>query len=257
MLELRDISKVYSPGSVNEHVLFRHFNLTVEDGQFISVVGSNGSGKTSMLNLICGSIPADEGKIIINGKDITRVREHKRYRTIGRVYQNPAMGTCGNMTLLENMAMADNKNRPYNITPGINRRRVEEYRAMLRELGLGLEDKLGVPVSSLSGGQRQALSLLMTTLTPIEFLILDEHTAALDPKTAEIIMQLTGRIVKEKKLTTLMVTHNLRYALEYGNRLIMMHEGNIVMDYANEDKQALKLDDILGKFNEISIECGN
>lgn len=257
MLELRDISKVYSPGSVNEHVLFRHFHLTVEDGQFISVVGSNGSGKTSMLNLICGSIPADEGKIIINGKDITRVREHKRYRTIGRVYQNPAMGTCGNMTLLENMAMADNKNRPYNITPGINRRRVEEYRAMLSELGLGLEDKLGVPVSSLSGGQRQALSLLMTTLTPIEFLILDEHTAALDPKTAEIIMQLTGRIVKEKKLTTLMVTHNLRYALEYGNRLIMMHEGHIVMDHADADKQALKLDDILGKFNEISIECGN
>ena len=257
MLELRDISKVYSPGSVNEHVLFRHFNLTVEDGQFISVVGSNGSGKTSMLNLICGSIPADEGKIIINGKDITRVREHKRYRTIGRVYQNPAMGTCGNMTILENMAMADNKNRPYNITPGINRRRVDEYRAMLSELGLGLEDKLGVPVSSLSGGQRQALSLLMTTLTPIEFLILDEHTAALDPKTAEIIMQLTGRIVKEKKLTTLMVTHNLRYALEYGNRLIMMHEGNIVMDHADEAKHALKLDDILGKFNEISIECGN
>jgi len=257
MLELRDISKVYSPGSVNEHILFRHFNLTVEDGQFISVVGSNGSGKTSMLNLICGSIPADEGKIIINGKDITRVREHKRYRTIGRVYQNPAMGTCGNMTLLENMAMADNKNHPYNITPGINRRRVEEYRAMLSELGLGLEDKLGVPVSNLSGGQRQALSLLMTTLTPIEFLILDEHTAALDPKTAEIIMKLTGRIVAEKKLTTLMVTHNLRYALEYGNRLIMMHEGNIVMDHAGEAKQALKLDDILGKFNEISIECGN
>ena len=257
MLELRDISKVYSPGSVNEHVLFRHFNLTVEDGQFISVVGSNGSGKTSMLNLICGSIPLDEGKILINGKDITRVREHKRYRTIGRVYQNPAMGTCGNMTLLENMAMADNKNRPYSITPGINRRRVNEYRDMLSTLGLGLEDKLGVPVSNLSGGQRQALSLLMTTLTPIEFLILDEHTAALDPKTAEIIMQLTGRIVAEKKLTTLMVTHNLRYALEYGDRLLMMHEGNIVMDRAGKEKQALKLDDILGKFNEISIECGN
>ena len=257
MLELKNISKVYSPGTVNEHILFRHFDLTVPDGQFISVVGSNGSGKTSMLNLICGSIPADEGKIIINGKDITRVREHKRYRTIGRVYQNPAMGTCGTMTLLENMAMADNKNRPYNITPGINRRRVDEYREMLSQLGLGLEDKLGVPVASLSGGQRQALSLLMTTLTPIEFLILDEHTAALDPKTAEIIMQLTGRIVAEKKLTTLMVTHNLRYALEYGNRLLMMHEGHIVMDHANEEKQALKLDDILGKFNEISIECGN
>ena len=257
MLELRDISKVYSPGSVNEHVLFRHFNLTVEDGQFISVVGSNGSGKTSMLNIICGSIPLDEGQVIIDGKDVTRMKEHKRYRTMGRVYQNPAMGACGNMTILENMAMADNKNRPFNITPGVNRRRVNDYRDMLSELNLGLEDKMGVPVSSLSGGQRQALSLLMSTLTPIKFLILDEHTAALDPKTAEIIMQLTGRIVKEKKLTTLMVTHNLRYALEYGDRLLMMHEGHIVMDYAGAEKQALKLEDILGKFNEISIECGN
>jgi len=257
MLELRNVSKVYSPGSVNEHILFRHFDLTVPDGQFISVVGSNGSGKTSMLNLICGSIPADEGQILINGSDITRMKEHKRYRTMGRVYQNPAMGACGKMTILENMAMADNKNRPYNITPGINRRRVNEYRDMLSSLGLGLEDKLGVPVSSLSGGQRQALSLLMATLTPIEFLILDEHTAALDPKTAEIIMQLTGRIVAEKKLTTLMVTHNLRYALEYGDRLLMMHEGHIVMDYAGAEKAALQLDDILGKFNEISIECGN
>lgn len=257
MLELKNISKVYSPGTVNEHILFRHFDLTVPDGQFISVVGSNGSGKTSMLNLICGSIPVDEGQVLVNGKDVTRMKEHRRYRTVGRVYQNPAMGTCGSMTLLENMAMADNKNRPYNITPGINRRRVEDYRAMLSELGLGLEDKLNVPVGSLSGGQRQAVALLMSTLTPIKFLILDEHTAALDPKTAEIIMQLTGRIVAEKKLTTLMVTHNLRYALEYGDRLLMMHEGNIVMDYEGEAKKALALDDILGKFNEISIECGN
>ena len=257
MLELRNVSKVYSPGSVNEHLLFRHFDLTVPDGQFISVVGSNGSGKTSMLNLICGSIPLDEGQIIIDGRDVTRLKEHHRYRTMGRVYQNPAMGTCGNMTLLENMAMADNKNRPYNITPGINRRRVDAYRAMLSELGLGLEDKMNVPVASLSGGQRQAVALLMSTLTPIRFLILDEHTAALDPKTAEIIMQLTGRIVAEKKLTTLMVTHNLRYALEYGDRLLMMHEGNIVMDHAGEEKKALRLDDILSKFNEISIECGN
>ena len=257
MLELKNVSKVYSPGTVNEHMLFRHFDLTVPDGQFISVVGSNGSGKTSMLNLICGSIPLDEGQIIVNGQDITRMKEHKRYRTIGRVYQNPAMGTCGNMTLLENMAMADNKNRPYNITRGVDRRRADVYREMLAKLGLGLEDKMNVPVGSLSGGQRQAVALLMSTLTPIEFLILDEHTAALDPKTAEIIMQLTGRIVAEKKLTTLMVTHNLRYALEYGDRLLMMHEGRIVMDHAGAEKQALKLDDILGKFNEISIECGN
>ena len=257
MLELKNVSKVYSPGTVNEHMLFRHFNLSVDDGQFISVVGSNGSGKTSMLNLICGSIPLDEGQIIIDGRDVTRLKEYHRYRTMGRVYQNPAMGTCGNMTLLENMAMADNKNRPYNITPGINRRRVDAYRAMLSELGLGLEDKMNVPVGSLSGGQRQAVALLMSTLTPIRFLILDEHTAALDPKTAEIIMQLTGRIVAEKKLTTLMVTHNLRYALEYGDRLLMMHEGHIVMDHAGEAKKALRLDDILSKFNEISIECGN
>lgn len=257
MLELKNVSKVYSPGSVNEHILFRHFDLVIPDGQFISVVGSNGSGKTSMLNLICGSIPLDEGQIIVNGTDITKMKEHRRYRTMGRVYQNPAMGACGNMTILENMAMADNKNKPYNITPGVNRRRMHEYRDMLAALGLGLEDKLNIPVSSLSGGQRQALSLLMATLAPIEFLILDEHTAALDPKTAEIIMQLTGRIVAEKKLTTLMVTHNLRYALEYGDRLLMLHEGHIVMDYAGEKKAALQLDDILGKFNEISIECGN
>lgn len=257
MLELRDISKVYSPGSVNEHTLFRHFSLSVQDGQFISVVGSNGSGKTSLLNIICGSIPVDEGHVLINGTDITKTKEHKRYRAIGRVYQNPAMGTCGSMTLLENMAMADNKNRSYNLTPGINRRRVNGYRDMLSTLGLGLEDKLHVPVASLSGGQRQALSLLMSTLTPIEFLILDEHTAALDPKTAEIIMQLTGRIVAEKKLTTLMVTHNLRYALEYGNRILMMHEGRVVLDKEGADKQALTLENVLGLFNEISIECGN
>ena len=248
MLELRNVSKVYSPGSVNEHLLFRHFNLTVPDGQFISVVGSNGSGKTSMLNLICGSIPADEGQILINGTDITRMKEHKRYRTMGRVYQNPAMGACGKMTILENMAMADNKNRPYSITPGVNRRRVNDYRDLLSSLGLGLEDKLNVPVSSLSGGQRQALALLMTTLTPIRFLILDEHTAALDPKTAEVIMQLTGRIVAQKKLTTLMVTHNLRYALEYGDRLLMMQEGRIAFDKEGQEKQALTMNDVTGMF---------
>lgn len=248
MLEMRNISKVYSPGTVNEHVLFRRFDLTVPDGQFISVVGSNGSGKTSLLNLICGSIAADEGSILIDGQDVTRMKEHKRYRTIGRVYQNPAMGACGSMTILENMAMADNKNRPYSITPGVNRRRVNDYRDLLSSLGLGLEDKLNVPVSSLSGGQRQALALLMTTLTPIRFLILDEHTAALDPKTAEVIMQLTGRIVAQKKLTTLMVTHNLRYALEYGDRLLMMQEGRIAFDKEGQEKQALTMNDVTGMF---------
>ena len=251
MLELKNITKVFSPGTVNEHMLFRHFDFTVPDGQFISVVGSNGSGKTSLLNLICGSIAADEGSILIDGRDVTRMKEHKRCRIIGRVYQNPAMGTCGSMTILENMAMADNKNRPYNITPGVNRKRIGEYRDLLASLNLGLEDKLNVPVSSLSGGQRQALALLMTTLTPIRFLILDEHTAALDPRTAEIIMQLTGQIVAQKKLTTLMVTHNLRYALEYGDRLVMMQLGQVAYDKEGAEKRALSMNDVAGLFHQM------
>ena len=183
--------------------------------------------------------------------------EHRRYRQIGRVYQNPSMGSCPDLTIAENMALADHKGKHYGLRPGVSTKRLADYRERLAPLGLGLENKMDIPVGSLSGGQRQALSLLMATMTPIRFLILDEHTAALDPKTAETIMELTDRIVKEKKLTAIMVTHNLRYAVEYGDRLLMMHEGNIVMDHAGEAKQALKLDDILGKFNEISIECGN
>ena len=257
MLELRDISKVYSPGSVNENCLFRHFSLSIPKGQFVSVVGSNGSGKTSMLNMLCGSIPIDEGQILMGGEDITKVKDFKRYRRIGRVYQNPSAGTCGAMTLLENMAMADHKGKRFGLSPGTQKRRIDFYRGELSRLELGLEDKLQVPVSALSGGQRQALALVMSTLTPIEFLILDEHTAALDPKTAEVIMRLTDRLVQEKKLTTLMVTHNLRYALEYGDRLLMLHEGQTVLDKTGEDKAALTLSDVLVLFNEISIECGN
>ena len=257
MLELRNIVKIYQGGTVNETCLFNDFSLTIPDRQFVCVVGSNGSGKTSLLNIICGSIPIDEGQVLIGGENITHMPEHKRHRRIGRVYQNPALGTCPSMTILENMSMADNKGKPFNLRRCVNRKKTEEYRAMLAQLGLGLEDKLGVQVGSLSGGQRQAMALLMRTMTPIEFLILDEHTAALDPKTAEIIMQLTGKLVCEKGLTTLMVTHNLRYALEYGDRLLMLHEGHIVLDKSGEEKAALKLYDVLGLFNEISIECGN
>lgn len=257
MLELKGVDKYYNPGTVNEMCLFNSFDLSVNQGEFVSVVGSNGSGKTSMLNIICGSIPIEAGQILINGHDITKEKEYMRNRKIGRVYQNPAVGTCPSMTILENMSIADNKGKMYGLSLGINKARKEFYRESLRQLNLGLEDKLEVKVGSLSGGQRQAMALLMSTLTPIEFLILDEHTAALDPKTAEIIMELTGKLVKEKNLTTIMVTHNLRYAVEYGNRLLMMHQGECIMDKAGTEKEEVKIEDILKKFNEISIECGN
>lgn len=257
MLELRNIKKYYNPGTVNELCLFDHFNLSIPDHQFVSVVGSNGSGKTSMLNLICGSIDTDEGQILVNGKDIARKKEFERHRNIGRVFQDPAKGTCPSMTILENMSIADHKGSCYGLGRGKNKGKAGQYQELLRGLNLGLEDKLEVKAGSLSGGQRQALALLMATMAPIEFLILDEHTAALDPKTAEIVMELTGKIVKEKQLTTIMVTHNLRYAVEYGNRLLMMHQGAAVMDCAGQEKARLQVEDILQTFNEISIECGN
>lgn len=257
MLELKEIHKYYNPGTINEMCLFQDFSLSIDKGEFVSVVGSNGSGKTSMLNIICGSIPVEAGQILIDGTDITKAKEFKRNRTIGRVYQNPAMGTCPSMTILENMSLADNKGKFYGLGRGINKARIDYYRETLSQLGLGLEDKMDVKVGSLSGGQRQAMALLMSTMTPIEFLILDEHTAALDPKTADLIMELTDKIVKEKQLTTIMVTHNLRYAVEYGNRLIMMHQGHCVMDKKGEEKKAVSTDEILKVFNEISIECGN
>lgn len=257
MLELKGIHKYYNPGTINEMCLFQDFSLSIDKGEFVSVVGSNGSGKTSMLNIICGSIPVEAGKILIDGRNITKAKEFKRNRTIGRVYQNPAMGTCPSMTILENMSIADNKGKFYGLGRGINKARIDYYKETLAQLGLGLEDKMDVKVGSLSGGQRQAMALLMSTMTPIEFLILDEHTAALDPKTADLIMELTDKIVKEKQLTTIMVTHNLRYAVEYGNRLIMMHQGHCVMDKKGEEKKEISTDEILKVFNEISIECGN
>ena len=257
MLEVKNIRKIYNPGTVQEKFLFDDFSLSITDGQFLSVVGSNGSGKTSLLNLICGSIQPDGGQILMQGRDIRKDSEHVRARKIGRVYQNPAMGTCAQMTILENLSLADFKGKPAGLHRGTDRRRIDAYREMLRPLGLGLEDMLSTKVGTLSGGQRQALALLMSTMTPISFLILDEHTAALDPKTADIIMELTGRVVREKQLTAIMVTHNLRYAVEYGDRILMMHQGHAVLDKAGEEKQAVRIEDLLTIFNEISIECGN
>lgn len=257
MIELRNITKIYNPNTVSETRLFEGLNLTVGDGEFVSVVGSNGSGKTTLLNLVCGSTPLTGGEVLLDGKNIGKLREFERCRRIGRVHQDPAAGTCPHMTIWENLSMADNKGKPYGLSPGLNRSRREAYRGMLHELGLGLEDKLEVPVGLLSGGQRQAVALLMATLTPVDFLILDEHTAALDPHTADIIMQLTDRVVREKGLTALMVTHNLRYAVDYGTRLLMMDRGKIILDRAGEEKKALAVDDLLALFNAISVECGN
>lgn len=257
MIELKNIHKYYNPGSVNELCLFQDFSLTIADGDFVAVVGSNGSGKTSMLNIICGSIPIDSGDIVVNGTSIVGKKDYLRHKKIGRVYQDPAKGTCPSMNILENLSLADNKGKPYNLGRGVNKARIEAYRELLAGLSLGLEDKLYTQVGALSGGQRQALALLMSTMTPIEFLILDEHTAALDPKTADRIMELTDQIVRETKVTTIMVTHNLRYAVEYGNRLLMMHQGEAILDKAGAEKAALTTEDIMGTFNRISVECGN
>lgn len=258
MLELKNLQKTFHQGTINETTVFDQFNLTIKKGDFVSVVGSNGSGKTTLLNLICGTLPLDGGgEINVAGKNVNKLKEYERSHYIGRVYQDPQMGTCPSMTILENLSLAENKGKRYGLSSGINKKKIAYYQDLLAPLGLNLEDKLHIPVGVLSGGQRQALALLMATMTELDFLILDEHTAALDPKTAEIIMALTDKIVREKKLTTIMVTHNLRFAVDYGNRMLMMHGGKVVFDRAGKEKEATKVEDILSVFNEISIECGN
>ena len=254
MLEIRDITKVYNPGTVAEQRLFDHFSLTVETGQFVTIVGGNGSGKTSLLNILCGSIPMDGGDVLIDGKSVRRLKDYRRYADMGRVYQNPSAGTCPNLTMLENLSLADNKGKPFGLGWGVNRRRADAYRDQLRELGLGLEDKLDVKMGALSGGQRQAVSLLMATMTPLRFLILDEHTAALDPKTAEVIMALTDKIVRQKQLTAMMVTHNLRHAAQYGDRILMMQRVKIVLDRSGAEKAATGMEELLSLFNRYSLE---
>lgn len=257
MIELEQIDKYYHRGTSNEIQLFDHFSLNVETGEFVTIIGSNGSGKTSLLNLISGATSIDGGKIFIENRDNLNRKEFRRYQQMGRVFQDPSLGTAPSMTILENLSMADNKNKPWNLARGINYGRQKEYQNRLARLGLGLEDKLNTPVGLLSGGQRQALALVMVSLTPIRILLLDEHTASLDPQTADKIMQYTDVLVREKKLTTLMVTHNLKYSMDYGDRLLMMHRGKVILDCDANAKDKLKLNDILDHFNQISLESGH
>ena len=257
MLDLKSISKTFNAGTVNEKTALNNLCLHLNDGDFVTVIGGNGAGKSTMLNAVAGAWPVDEGTIEIGGVNVTKLPEYKRAKYLGRVFQDPMTGTAASMQIEENMALAARRGLSRTLKKGISSKEREFYRERLAELGLGLEDRMTSKVGLLSGGQRQAMALLMSTMTPIEFLILDEHTAALDPKTAELIMQLTDKIVKEKQLTTIMVTHNLRYAVEYGNRLVMMHNGHMILDKKGKEKEDMAIDDILTLFNEISIECGN
>ena len=257
MLDMTNIHKTFNAGTVDEKVLFDDFGLHINDGEFVGVIGSNGSGKTTMLNIISGDIKPDAGKVQLGGADISRQKSYKRSRNIGRVFQNPAMGTCSSMTIWENLSIADNKGKPYGLSFGLNKKRKDFYCEQLKQLGMGLEDRLNTLAGALSGGQRQALALIMATMSSPKLLLLDEHTAALDPKSSDIVMSLTEKVVFEKKITTLMVTHNLRHAVKYGTRTVMMHEGGIVLDKSGAEKENTSIDDYLKLFNEISIECGN
>lgn len=257
MLKLDNICQTFNKNTINEKILFENFNLEVKKDEFVSIVGSNGSGKTTLLNIISGNLIPDNGKVFVGGKDVTKLKNYKRAKNIARVFQNPELGTCPSMTIFENMSIADNKLKPYNLTGGLNHKRKDFYCSQLELLGLGLEDRLNTTAKTLSGGQRQALALIMATMVKPDILLLDEHTAALDPKSSDIVMQLTEKVVSEKKITTLMVTHNLRYAIEYSNRCIMMHEGKIHLDKSGKEKKKQTIADLLTVFNEISIECGN
>ena len=248
MLELKNLYKTFNAGTVNEKRAIDGLDLTLEDGDFVTIIGGNGAGKSTTLNLIAGVFPADQGNIILDGVDITRLPEHKRAKYLGRVFQDPMMGTAATMGIEENLALANRRGQRRTLRPGITAQEREKFRKQLAALGLGLEDRMTSKVGLLSGGQRQALTLLMATLKKPRLLLLDEHTAALDPKTADKVLQITEEIVARNKLTTLMVTHNMKHAIQYGNRLIMMDAGKVVVDIRGEEKKNLSVRDLLEKF---------
>lgn len=249
MLEVKNIYKTFNPGTVNEKHALNGVSLKLKEGDFVTVIGSNGAGKSTLLNAIAGLWMIDTGSICIDGNDITRLPDYKRARYIGRVFQDPMQGSAATMQIEENMALAARRGKKRTLRKGICQSEREKYREMLKELNLGLEERLTSKVGLLSGGQRQALTLLMATMEKPRLLLLDEHTAALDPKTAAKVLELTEKLVNENHLTTFMVTHNMRDALKYGNRLIMMCDGKIIFDVEGEEKKKLEVKDLLEKFN--------
>ena len=257
MLEIIDICKTFNPGTINEKVALENVNLTLHDGDFCTVIGGNGAGKSTVMNAVAGVWPVDSGRILVDGKDISGLSEHQRAPFFGRVFQDPMTGTAADMWIEENLALAKRRGKRRGLRWGVNKKEREEYRKLLKTLDLGLEDRMTTKVGLLSGGQRQALTLLMATLKKPKVLLLDEHTAALDPKTAEKVLETTDRIVEENGLTTLMVTHNMRDAIKHGNRLIMMNEGHIILDVSGEEKKNLTVRDLLQKFEETGGEIND
>ena len=252
MLEIQNIHKTFNPGTINEKVALNGVNLNLNPGDFVTIIGGNGAGKSTTLNAIAGVWSVDEGKIIIDGVDITKLSEHKRALYLGRVFQDPMTGTAATMSIEENMAIAARRGERRGLGWGITKKERERYKEALKELDLGLEDRLSSKVGLLSGGQRQAITLLMASLKKPKLLLLDEHTAALDPKTAAKVLAISDKIIQEHQLTAMMVTHNMKDAIAHGNRLIMMHEGKIIYDVSGEEKKDLKVADLLAKFEEVS-----
>ena len=252
MLELYQVCKTFNPGTVNEKTALNHLSLHLEEGDFATVIGGNGAGKSTLLNAISGVWPVDAGTIRVDGSDVTELPEHSRAIYLGRVFQDPMVGTAGNMTIEENMALAARRGERRTLRWGIRKGEREHFRTLLKPLGLGLEDRLTAKVGLLSGGQRQALTLLMASLKRPKVLLLDEHTAALDPKTAAKVLELSDQIVEENKLTTLMVTHNMKDAIAHGNRLIMLDAGRVILDIRGEEKQKLTVPDLLARFTQAS-----
>lgn len=254
MLEVNSIYKTFNPGTVNEKLALDGLSLRLDPGDFVTVIGGNGAGKSTLLNARAGVWYVDQGSIRIDGVDVTKVSEHKRAAYLGRVFQDPMMGTAATMGIDENLALAARRGKPRGLRIGISKKEKDEFRELLKILDLGLEDRLTSKVGLLSGGQRQAVTLLMATLKKPKLLLLDEHTAALDPKTAAKVLETTNNIIRKDNLTTLMITHNMKDAIANGNRLIMMNNGKVILDIAGEEKKKLTVDDLLHKFADVSGE---